>query len=346
MRIVFIENEPSPYMDVWFKSISQKYDLTVIYSDEVNKGHPWGNFKGYNGFFSKKITLNDLRRIVKNGDMVIAAGWVRLYSMMSMLFGFYYHKKTIMTTDYPFHSKPIFDFFKRYFLYKRLDYIFCATRTTVSLLEKNFGDIVEGKLKFFPYGIETKTALRQNVDANKKEISILVATNFLPRKGHKVLMEALKELDKTEDAHNYCFTFIGQGETLGECKEIASHLKIKTQFLGWVENDIYKKLLDETDVYIHPSIEEPFGIPPVDAMCRGKVVIVCDGVMSLNGLIKQGVNGYRYSSPINNPNASLELFEILKNLDRSSFNSIGVKAHDDAVRYFSMDQYVDMIDTL
>ncbi len=347
MKILMIMNEPSPYMDIWFNNIEKKHELIVVYNAKRNVGHPWKSFNGFDGLFVSEMSLNDLRKIVKVSDMIIAGGWVKLFTFMAMIYGFLYHKKTIMTTDHPFHPNKWVVLFKRYFLYRKLDYIFCATEETCSLLNRSYGKVVEGKTRFFPYGIDTNVEIVKKKHCDDR-INVLVATNFLPRKGHAVLFEALKMLDKEKDnlKNRYVFTFVGQGEELDKCKTIAQNLTIETRFLGWVENEEYLRLMDNTDVYIHPSIEEPFGIPPVDAMCKGKVVIVCDGVMSLRGLIRQGENGYHYSSPVENENASIELYRILKTLDPLKFDSIGQLAHEEAIRIFNFTQFVNMLDDL
>jgi len=348
MRIIIIVNEPSPYMDIWFNGLSKKNELTVIYNDEINKGHPWKDFQGFKGLLSSEITLSDLKKLVKNTDMVISGGWVRKFCLMGMIYGFLYCKKTIMVTDHPFHPKSLPNLFKRYFLYRKLDYIFCATESTIKFLTREFGTIVQGKLRLFPYGINTEVEMVGCNSVASNDINVLIATNFYHRKGHSVLFDALKMLDKEAESikSKYHFTFIGKGDELEKCQQIARTLSIDTKFLGWVENDEYLRLMDETDVYIHPSIEEPFGIPPVDAMCKGKVVIVCDGVMSLLGLIRQGENGYHYSSPVDNVEAPKELLDILLGLDKSKFNKIGSQAHKDAVEKFSFKQYVDMVNSL
>lgn len=320
----------------------------VVYNDAISSEHPWKSFDGFTGRFSSEMTLKELQKLVKGSDMVIAGGWVRRYSFMAMIYGFLYGKKTIMTTDYPFHPRRLPDLFKKVFLYRNIDYIFCATQSTISLLSQKFGNTVKGKLRLFPYGIDTTAEKIEIVNSGSKDINILTATNFLPRKGHAVLFKALQLLDQQdmEIKKKFHFTFVGAGAELEKCKRMATQMSLDISFLGWVENEEYRKLMRETDVYIHPSIEEPFGIPPVDAMCMGKVVIACDGVMSVNGLLRQGENGYHYVSPIVDDEAHKQLAKILISLDKCKFEAIGFEAHNDAVRLFSFDQYVDMLATL
>lgn len=50
-----------------------------------------------------------------------------------------------------------------------------------------------------------------------------------------------------------------------------------------------------TDVFIHASIFEPFGIPPIDAMKCGKVLVCSKGIKSVEGIIEDGSNGYDFN---------------------------------------------------
>ena len=47
-------------------------------------------------------------------------------------------------------------------------------------------------------------------------------------------------------------------------------------------------------MFIHASTFEPFGIPPIDAMKYGKLVIASDGVKSISDIIVNGENGFMF----------------------------------------------------
>lgn len=82
---------------------------------------------------------------------------------------------------------------------------------------------------------------------------------------------------------------------------------------------------------IHASLEEPFGIPPLDAMASEKVVIVSDGVKSTDRLIENGVNGYIYPAE-----DSDRLCEILSNLNKIDFARIGEQARKDVISKYDL----------
>ncbi len=67
-------------------------------------------------------------------------------------------------------------------------------------------------------------------------------------------------------------------ERYPEAREVAatSHF-IKTEFTGFISDEELAKLYAESDVLVHPSIYEGFGLPVVEAMRVGLPVICTDG---------------------------------------------------------------------
>ena len=338
--VLITTNEPSPYMDVWFKEIHKHFELRVIYDFLVHPLHPWKVSDYYPGELYGHLSVVDIFKRVRNSDFVLVCGWLKPKFFLTIICAMLLRKKVAMYTDHPFHPNKYAGLVKKYFLYRKLSYIFCATTRTCEYVRSKYG-IDQDKVVFFPYGINTDVPFAK---AKPHEgINILIASNFYYRKGYSVLFDALKMLDQCDDKGKYHIKIVGVGEELDYYSSIASHLDLDIELPGWVEKKEYSRLMEETDVYIHPSIEEPFGIPPVDAMCMGKVVIVCDGVMSLNGIIKHGVNGYRYPSPTADDKAAEKLYDLLRCLDKSQFEEIGRNGRNDAVRLFSVSESVERL---
>lgn len=110
---------------------------------------------------------------------------------------------------------------------------------------------------------------------------------------------------------------------------------------GWVEPSEYTRLMSQADVYIHASLEEPFGIPPLDAMYKKKVVIVSDGIKSTDRIIDNGVNGFIYKST-----DAEQLAKIIMSLKKESFSSIGEAAHKTVVQHYSISRNIDSLTLL
>ena len=71
--------------------------------------------------------------------------------------------------------------------------------------------------------------------------------------------------------------------------------------------------MSETDIFIHTSLQEPFGIPPIDAMSHGKLLISSDNVYSSLDRVIDGFNGYLYRK-----NSAEDLFN--ESLPQGSFS--------------------------
>jgi glycosyltransferase involved in cell wall biosynthesis len=65
-------------------------------------------------------------------------------------------------------------------------------------------------------------------------------------------------------------TVAGEGPELARCKQIASRLGVKADFVGWVGPEQRSELLRKSDVLIVPSLwPEPFGIVGIEAAAVG-----------------------------------------------------------------------------
>jgi glycosyltransferase involved in cell wall biosynthesis len=94
------------------------------------------------------------------------------------------------------------------------------------------------------------------------------------QKGPEYFLEAAKRvLEVQPDAH---FVMAGTGDMLPRMIERAAELGIAARFSfpGFVDRERASALYAAADVFVMPSVSEPFGIVPLEAMDRGVPVIV------------------------------------------------------------------------
>ena len=84
---------------------------------------------------------------------------------------------------------------------------------------------------------------------------------------------ARKVLDVMPDTH---FVMAGNGDMFLKCVERAAELRISNRFhfTGFLNYFETNNLLGMTDVYVMPSVSEPFGITPLEAMRTGVPVVI------------------------------------------------------------------------
>ncbi|MEA3451577.1 MAG: glycosyltransferase family 4 protein, partial [Bacteroidota bacterium] len=109
----------------------------------------------------------------------------------------------------------------------------------------------------------------KNVDY--KIVTFLGRITF--QKGPEYFIEAAKlVLERTQ---NVRFVMAGSGDMLRRMIEHAARLRIsdKFHFTDFLKGDDVTKMFDISDVYVMPSVSEPFGISPLEAM-RSNVPVI------------------------------------------------------------------------
>ena len=87
----------------------------------------------------------------------------------------------------------------------------------------------------------------------------------------------LKVAKKVIDRHpNVRFVLAGSGDMFSRIMRGAAAIRLKDRFLctGFLNRRQVERILSATDIFIMPSISEPFGIVPLEAMAHGAVTIV------------------------------------------------------------------------
>lgn len=332
-KVIITTNHPAPYMDRWFEALEKKFEIQVIYNHMKNDRKTWKDYSGHQGLCFENLKIKDLFAQIWSSQLVIVGGWTNIENFFTIILSKLFHKKVAIFTDYPFHQRKSADFFKSIFLYRIIDYVFCATLSTCNLIKSKYR-LSDEKIVYFPYAVDFPNDQKDQKIGYDNSIKILIANNFMERKGYRVLFDAFEKLDKNKKL-DFEIHIAGQGELYEQYKKRAADLALSIIFYGWIEEYEYRKLQNECQVYIHASFEEPFGIPPLDAMAREKVVIVSDGVKSTEGLIRNGINGFCYSAK-----NSDELYDILVGLRQYDFEAIGVNAKKIVEESFSTENNV------
>ncbi len=117
---------------------------------------------------------------------------------------------------------------------------------------------------------------------------IITVANFAPFKGHRVLIEAMRQLASTCDLQ--CL-LVGEGPERRrlEAKTRAAGLSNRIRFLGWRQD--VPALLRTSDLFVLPSLWEPFGIAMLEAMSLNIPVVACSAG-GIPEIITHGENGF------------------------------------------------------
>ena len=121
-----------------------------------------------------------------------------------------------------------------------------------------------------PVSFEEKIAIKKGV----KEKVVTFLGRITMQKGPEYFVEAAYQvLKRTDDVR---FVMAGSGDMLEKMVERAAQLGItdKFHFTGFLKGDDVFKMFELSDVYVMPSVSEPFGISPLEAMQSNVPVII------------------------------------------------------------------------
>lgn len=142
-------------------------------------------------------------------------------------------------------------------------------------------------------GIDSKLIKCKESFERGDVVRFLNVGRFQHVKGQWLLIQAANILKSKYGVDNFHIDFIGEGESLQECKSLvqSNDLENNVSFLGLRNRDYFYPKLCEYDCYVQPSISEGFGIVIAEAMSAKLPVIISDleGPMEIIDNGKYGV---------------------------------------------------------
>ncbi len=108
----------------------------------------------------------------------------------------------------------------------------------------------------------------------KKDKIVLFLGRITMQKGPEYFIAAAKKV--LEIINNVKFIMAGDGDMRHRIIELAAHLGIghKVLFAGFLRGDDVDRVYQMADLYVMPSVSEPFGIAPLEAMRRNVPVLI------------------------------------------------------------------------
>jgi glycosyltransferase involved in cell wall biosynthesis len=153
------------------------------------------------------------------------------------------------------------------------DKIITVSNFTKSILIKHYGADPKKIITIY----NAVEPVEREIIKKRKGISDKVVT-FLGRityqKGPQYFLDAAHIILKKHQ--NVRFIMAGMGELLGEMAKKVAHRQIEDRFqiTGHLERDEVFELFTMSDAYVMPSVSEPFGITPLEAMLFEVPVII------------------------------------------------------------------------
>jgi len=187
------------------------------------------------------------------------------------LFPFFFlqRKKTYLTV----HATFLSDLFLKYY-----HKVFAISMAVQQQIKQRTG--INAELIY--NGIETtqyRTKTHYNFNPQTDELKIIQITRLCSKiKGQDIAIQAIARLKEIQPDKQFRLTFVGDGESLEELKDLVVENKVEDNvvFLGqksrsWIKENLYK-----FDLLIQPSLYEGFGLTIIEGFACGLSVIVSD----------------------------------------------------------------------
>lgn len=162
-----------------------------------------------------------------------------------------------------------------------IEYAGLSSANTVIAVSKYTSQMIIDRYRIPPEKIRVvhnAYTVSENIHLNKKKIFKHPLVLFLGRitlqKGPDYFIEVAEKVLKTfKDVR---FVMGGTGDMFSKILKASATKKLKDRFLfaGFLNREQVEEILLATDIFVLPSVSEPFGIVPLEAMAFGAAAIV------------------------------------------------------------------------
>jgi glycosyltransferase involved in cell wall biosynthesis len=139
-----------------------------------------------------------------------------------------------------------------------------------------------------------REAFRQSLGLDADRRIILFASKFTSRKRPGLLIDAFERIASRLKAASLPYLLmVGDGQLRTQLEQRVTSAGLhQIRFLGFKNQSELPAFFDLCDVFVLPSVNEPWGLIVNEAMNAGRAIIVSDKVGCASDLVKNGQNGY------------------------------------------------------
>ena len=213
----------------------------------------------------------------------------------------------------------------RFFLniaYKNSSLVIVPSQQLANFVEK--WGVPKPKIKLIYNCVDPKQF--KNLQIDKKDYDIITVCRLVPWKGLKELVSCAIEL-------NLRLAIIGDGPLLNELSNFAQKSQSSIKFLGRINNEEVRNLLNNSRIFVLNSSYEATSYAIIEAKMCGLPVIAkkSDGSTTL---IQDSIDGF-----IVEPNATKSLKACISklNINEKTINSFGSEGRKDALKRFNQE---------
>ena len=310
VNIYWLSWHRNHYNDYLFSEISQQreFNFQAFFLKRQLSSHPWQRPLQFP--FTYKVfkhagwpDFKYFSNLIFNKGLFVIAGWNNPNMIFSILLLSLLDKPFLIWSDTPRprvenQQKGIKNKLRSifiHFLFKKVAYILTTGKPGMVAFS-NMG-VPKDKLVDFPFA--TDIELFKPKEKSKEQVSDKITFLISGRldknmKGQDLAIRAFAALKKKNN--NILLRIAGTGPDEVELKALAQSLKVEdvVEFTGWLDIHELRDFYQSGDIYLHPSLFDPFPNAVLEALASGLPVIGSDGAGSVVDRVIDGFNGYRF----------------------------------------------------
>lgn len=309
MKILWLTNIPAPYRVDFFNELGKFCVLTVVFerSSSAERDKSWlqQNFiyfksiilKGINIDVDKSINIGVIKYLKKDEfNFIVISNPLTPTGIIAINFMKIFKINYIIEGDggFPKEDKGLKGFIKMHTLSNAYKY-FSTGKThdkyylkykakEENIVRYPFTSIFEKDIQIVP-ALDKK---RKKIKLGMREEKIVISVGqYIYRKGFDVLLAACRYLDESVGVY-----IIG-GTPIDEYIELINKYGLNNvHFLDFKPKDILFEYYRASDLFVHPTREDIWGLVINEAMANGLPIITTDKCIAGVELVENGVNGF------------------------------------------------------
>jgi len=357
MNIKYILSHPIQYQSPLIKFLTKKglkikvlfrSDMSTrkYFDTEFKKKISWGtnlldgfdyeylNYVGPNKVDAIfPLTTDFTNKIIEKDTNIIWLHGIKNWYNLCIIFIAKIFNKKVFIRDEANHFSKKRSFLNKifnYFFYKFIDnfidvYLAIGSQNKKYYLDHN---IENKKIVIVPYTVDNNFFNKKNKFKNNKKLTYIFAAKLIKKKGANILLEAINILNHNKKFnYNSEFLIIGDGYMKYSLHDYAKINNLKNvKFIPFKNQKKLSELYQKSDVFIIPSLFEPWGLTVNEAMAAENAIISSSAVASAYDLVSNNVNGYRFKNGDSKDlaNKILKIFKNRKKIKKYQSNSLKI----------------------
>ena len=268
---------------------------------------PLPNISNFWGLINPEIT-SELKN--NNYDALLVQGWNSSTNCLAMLVAFKLNIPILLRGDT--NLLPKTSLWKKSLKKIMLKWLFKNTSGFLAIGKYNAEfyenyEVPKEKIFLVPYTVNNdffiskaseliprKLELKEKYGI-PKDLSVILFSGKLIN--NKRPIDLLKAYEMVPKEIKVSLVYVGDGELRNEMENYIKTHDLKNVYLiGFKNQTELPEFYTMADIFVLPSIFEPWGLVVNEAMCFGLPVIVSDKVGASGDLVKHGENGYIYET--------------------------------------------------